>query len=110
MAIEHDGRTIETDSEGFLLDQSDWDEQLMEEMAAADGLELTDAHRTVINAVRDYYQQYAATPPMRGLIALLKKKGRAELASSAALARMFPKGAAKSAARYAGLPKPARCI
>ena len=110
MAIEHNGRTIRTDAEGFLLDPKDWDESLMERMAREDGLELTDAHRIVIGAVRGYYQQYAATPPMRGLIAILKKQGRAELASSAALARLFPKGAARSAARYAGLPKPARCI
>lgn len=110
MALTHDGRQIETDGEGFLKDRHDWDERLMEEMAKADGLELTEQHRLVIKTVRDYYEQYATTPPMRGLIALLKKEGRADLASSTTLAKLFPAGVAKTTARYAGLPKPARCI
>ncbi|WP_317383979.1 TusE/DsrC/DsvC family sulfur relay protein [Anaerobiospirillum succiniciproducens] len=41
---------------------------------------------------------------------LLKKQGHTELASSVKLARLFPDGAAKCAAKLAGLPKPAKCI
>ncbi|MGN1280279.1 MAG: TusE/DsrC/DsvC family sulfur relay protein [Succinivibrio sp.] len=101
---------IETDSEGYLLNTDDWTEDLMYFMANADGIELNDEHLKVIRTVRDYYQEYATTPPIRSLIKMLKNKGFDSLASSVKLAVLFPQGAAKSAAKYAGLPKPVKCI
>lgn len=110
MAIEFEGRLIETDSEGYLLHVEDWSEELMRKMASLDGIKLNDEHAIVISAVRNYYKEYATTPAMRSLIQLLKVEGYANLASSLKLARLFPAGAAKTAARYAGLPKPVKCI
>ncbi|MCP4984439.1 MAG: TusE/DsrC/DsvC family sulfur relay protein, partial [Gammaproteobacteria bacterium] len=37
MAIELDGKSYETDEEGYLLNLSDWNDQLAAEMAKADG-------------------------------------------------------------------------
>lgn len=110
MAIEFSGKTIATDDEGYLLDVADWTEELRDFMAQSMGLTLTPQHLLVIAMVREYYQTYNTTPPMRGLIKLLKAAGHTDLASSVALARLFPDGAAKSAAKLAGLPKPAKCI
>lgn len=109
MAIEFAGKVIPTDDEGYLLNQDDWSEALRDFIAQSMGLVLTEQHITVINIVREYYQKYDTTPPMRGLIKLLKEQ-HPELASSADLARLFPDGAAKSAAKLAGLPKPVKCI
>lgn len=109
MAIEFAGKIIPTDDEGYLLNQDDWSEELRDFIAQNMGLVLTDQHLTVINIVREYYQKYDTTPPMRGLIKLLKEQ-HPELASSVALARLFPDGAAKCAAKLAGLPKPVKCI
>ena len=53
--------------------------------------------RIDVNEVREYYKEYATTPAMRVLITTLKKKGYSDLASSVALARLFPDGAAKTA-------------
>lgn len=110
MSFLFNGRQIITNSENFLQNSEDWSEDLMFYMAKLDGIELTEQHLAVIRAVRQYYAAYATTPPMRRLIAFLKKEGHTELGSSVALARLFPKGAAVSAARYAGLPRPAKCI
>ncbi|MBO5567232.1 MAG: TusE/DsrC/DsvC family sulfur relay protein [Succinivibrio sp.] len=110
MSFLYKGREILTDNEGFLKNLSDWDEDMMSFMAEADGQDLTEAHIYVICAVRKYYEEFATTPPMRGLIAYLKKSDHPDLAKSVALARLFPDGAAKTAARYAGLPKPVKCI
>ena len=110
MAIGFDGRLIETDSEGYLLHVEDWSDSLMRKMADLDGIVLNEEHEIVITAVRNYYKEYATTPAMRSLIQLLKIKGYVNLASSVKLARLFPAGAAKTAARYAGLPKPVKCI
>lgn len=104
------GREIPCDSGGYLLHHEDWTPELMPVIAAAMGLELTKAHLTVIYTVRNYFEEFADTPPIRGLIALLRKEGHAELAASITLAELFPDGAAKSAAKLAGLKKPVKCI
>lgn len=103
-------KTIETDEEGFLLNKDDWSSDLMYEIAKSLKLELTSDHIIVINTVRKYYEEYATTPAIRALIALLKKEGLENLADSISLAVLFPDGAAKCAAKLAGLPKPAKCI
>lgn len=108
--IEFQGRMIETDAEGYLLHPSDYSDELRDYIASTMGLELTNEHIKVIELVRSYYDEYATTPPMRGLILQLKQHGMTEIANSRALARLFPDGAAKSAAKLAGLPKPAKCI
>lgn len=103
-------RIISTDAEGYLSNKDDWSEDLMYHMAKLERLTLSQSHLTVIHMVRKYYAEYATTPPIRGLIALLKKEGLTELANSIALAKLFPDGAAKTAAKLAGLPKPVKCI
>lgn len=108
--IEFAGRLIPTDEEGYLLNPKDYSPELRDFMAANMGLELSEDHLIIIEMVRTYYQQFDTTPPMRGLIKLLQKEGYEHLASSVKLARLFPDGAAKSAAKLAGLPKPAKCI
>ena len=40
MAIELDGKSYETDEEGYLIDLSQWNDQLANEMAKADGAAL----------------------------------------------------------------------
>ena len=75
MAIEFDGRLIETDSEGYLLHVEDWSDSLMRKMADLDGIVLNEEHEIVITAVSNYYKEYATTPSMRSLIQLLKIKG-----------------------------------
>ena len=110
MTIEYNGRQILTDENGYLKNEADWSLDLMHFMAKRDGLTLTEEHILIINEVREYYKEFATTPPIRGLIRLLKSKGYEKLSSSITLAKLFPDGAAKSAAKYAGLPKPIKCI
>lgn len=110
MAWEFAGRTIATDDEGYLKERSDWSPELRDFMAAQMGLTLTPEHLTIIAMVQRYYDEYETTPPIRGLIKLLSQEGHEELADSIKLAILFPEGAAKSAAKLAGLPKPVKCI
>jgi tRNA 2-thiouridine synthesizing protein E len=110
MSFNFNGREILTDSEGYLKNREDWSEELMNYMANQDSLELTQEHILIIKAVKNYYEEYATTPAIRILIKYLKTSGHEDLASSIKLAVLFPDGAAKSAAKYAGLPKPVKCI
>ena len=73
-------------------------------IAAAEGIELTDKHWEVINYMRDQYREEGQTPNFRNML-----KGVNEFwpeADSKALYDLFPVGPAKQAAKVAGLPQP----
>ncbi|WP_317383552.1 TusE/DsrC/DsvC family sulfur relay protein, partial [Anaerobiospirillum succiniciproducens] len=56
-----DGREIETDDEGYLLNLDDYSDELRDFMASEMDLELTDEHMVIINTVREYYKEYDTT-------------------------------------------------
>jgi tRNA 2-thiouridine synthesizing protein E len=103
-------RHIETDRMGYLLDPADWDEQVAERMAAADDVELSEAHWEIIRFLRQYHADYDMAPPMRLLVKAVAARLGEDKGNSRYLYRLFPEGPAKQACRYAGLPKPVSCI
>ncbi|MDO6446920.1 TusE/DsrC/DsvC family sulfur relay protein [Colwellia sp. 1_MG-2023] len=110
MTIVFEGKEIATDSQGYLVNYSDWHEALAPIIAQADNTELTQAHWEVITFVREFYLKYKTSPAIRALTKAMKAEFGEEKASSRYLYRLFPEGPAKQATKYAGLPKPARCI
>ncbi len=54
MSLEVSGKSYETDEEGYLADLSQWQPELAEAMASADGAELGEFHWEVINFLREY--------------------------------------------------------
>lgn len=108
--IEFNQQNIETDKQGYLLDHTLWSKALGEHMAELDGLDLTEAHWEVIDFVRAFYLEYNTSPAIRALTKAMKAEFGEEKASSRYLYRLFKEGPAKQATKYAGLPKPARCI
>lgn len=103
-------KIIATDKQGYLLDHLLWSIDLAEVMASNDSFQLTDAHWEVINFVRQFYLIYNTSPAIRALTKAMKSEFGEEKASSRYLYKLFPEGPAKQATKYAGLPKPARCI
>ncbi|RHW77115.1 TusE/DsrC/DsvC family sulfur relay protein [Colwellia sp. RSH04] len=104
------GETITTDKHGYLEDHQVWSEDLGTYIAELDGIELTQAHWEVINFVRAFYLTYKTSPAIRALTKAMKAEFGEEKANSRYLYKLFPEGPAKQATKYAGLPKPARCI
>ncbi len=103
-------QAIAVDQAGFLLNLSDWNEQVAQAIAAHDGLALTADHWQVIYFLRAFYQEYQIAPAMRVLVKGLKNQWGPEKANSHYLHQLFPLGAAKQSNKIAGLPKPTRCI
>ena len=110
MAIEVNGKTIETDEEGYLVNLADWNEDAAKVLAAQDELELTDQHWEVITFLREYYDEYQIAPAVRVLTKAIGKKLGPEKGNSKYLYELFPYGPAKQACRFAGLPKPTGCV
>jgi tRNA 2-thiouridine synthesizing protein E len=110
MAIEVDGKLLETDKDGFLIDRCHWSEDVARAMARADANELTPEHWVIIRFLRDYYAEYRLIPPMRLLTKAIEKRLGAAIGNSRYLYKLFPDGVAKQGSRYAGLPKPPHCV
>jgi len=110
MTIEMDGKSYETDEEGYLVNLSEWSKSLAEQMAAEDGIELAPNHWEVINILQQYYQDYQVAPAVRVLTRTVGKKLGEDKGNSMYLFKLFPGGPAKQACKYAGMPKPTGCI
>jgi tRNA 2-thiouridine synthesizing protein E len=110
MPIEVNGKSLETDEEGYLANINDWEPGVAEVMSKEDDLELTDEHWDIINYLREYYEEYQIAPAGRGLTTAVGKKFGKHTGNSNYLYGLFPYGPAKQACRYAGLPKPTGCV
>ncbi|MDN3697728.1 MULTISPECIES: TusE/DsrC/DsvC family sulfur relay protein [Vibrio] len=108
--LEFNGKTIETDAQGYLLDYTQWSEDLIPHLAKEEGIELTDAHLEVILFVRKFYEEFKTSPAVRMLVKAIEKEHGPEKGNSKYLFKLFKQGPAKQATKLAGLPKPAKCL
>ncbi|GGZ33787.1 MULTISPECIES: TusE/DsrC/DsvC family sulfur relay protein [Shewanella] len=108
--IQFNDKQIATDPQGYLKQVSDWTPELAPVIAAAEDIELTDAHWEVVNFVRNFYLEYKTSPAIRVLVKAIGQALGPEKGNSKYLYTLFPMGPAKQATKIAGLPKPAKCI
>lgn len=97
------GKPVETDAEGFLMNPADWQETMAPELAAGEGIELTDDHWKVIRFMRDDFK-------MNGQIPTIRRITSNGIVTTKELYGLFPGGPAKKAAKIAGLGKPQGCV
>ncbi|WP_323080607.1 sulfurtransferase TusE [Klebsiella variicola] len=105
-----EGNEIETDSEGYLKDTTQWSEAMAEVIAAQEGITLAVEHWEVVRFVHEFYLEFNTSPAIRMLVKAMANKFGEEKGNSRYLYRLFPKGPAKQATKIAGLPKPVKCI
>ncbi len=110
MPIEVNGKSLETDEEGYLANINEWVPEVAEVMAQQDDLALTSDHWEIIRFLREYYEEYQIAPAVRVLTKAVAKKLGADKGNSKYLYALFPYGPGKQACRYAGLPKPTGCV
>jgi len=110
MPIEVNGQTYETDEEGYLVNLSDWNEDIAKVIAQQENVEMTPNHWEVVNFLRQYYDEYQIAPAVRVLTKAIGKQLGEEKGNSKYLYELFPYGPAKQACKIAGLPKPTGCV
>ncbi|UCH18262.1 MAG: TusE/DsrC/DsvC family sulfur relay protein [Burkholderiales bacterium] len=110
MSIEVSGKTYETDEEGYLVNLSDWSEEIADAIAKQENVEMTPNHWEVVNFLREYYTEYQIAPAVRVLTKAIGKTLGPDKGNSKYLYELFPYGPAKQACKIAGLPKPTGCV
>jgi len=109
MALEVNGKSIEVDGNGNLVNPNDWNEDVAKALAAADDTmgELTQEHWDVLNYLRNMYFDENEQPMERVI-----NKGMGKIwgkkVSSKDLYVLFPGAPSKQGNRIAGLPYVAR--
>ena len=99
---------LERDEHGYLVDLSQWDEDVAHEMAEEEGVELTDASFKLIHFLREeYINNNSNQPNERNMVKGLKSDWEGKLTTKE-LYTLFPKGPAKQAGKIAGLPETKR--
>ena len=104
--LDFNGASIEVNEDGFLVDPSDWNDDValaLARVAQADLAGLDKDHWAVINFMRSFYDEHELAPMIR----VLCRKTRLKLKTIYAL---FPAGPAKGACKVAGLPNADGCI
>lgn len=78
MSIKVNGKIIDTDEEGYLLNRDDWSDEVAEEMASLeadkDHVKLTETHWGLIHYFRDYYEINKVHPTMHKLVMTLGRQ------------------------------------
>ena len=103
MTYQVEGRELATDEQGYLI-EPDYGDAVVQVIAAAEGIELTDAHREVVAYLREQFREHGHTPNFRVMLKDLAQ--RHPHIDSKALYDLFPMGPAKQGAKVAGLPQP----
>ena len=102
--VQVEGRSVATDSEGYLLDLNDWSEAFARALAREEGLELTPAHWEVIRFLREHWHRHGVQAQVRVMIRHFSQRWGAERGSNHALHELFPIGGPqKQGNRLAGL-------
>ena len=102
--------SITLDKHGFLKDRQSWTSELATIFAADEGIRLEDEHWEVIHLLREYFEEFDASPANRALVQYAKRKLGPSKGSSIYLMSLFPGSPARVGSRIAGLPKPKNCL
>jgi tRNA 2-thiouridine synthesizing protein E len=97
------GQTIDVNEEGYLTTPDQWTPDVAREVAAVEGIELTDKHWDVLEYLREQHAE--------GTKLTIRRVGKSDVVDSIKeFYDLFPDGPLKKASKIAGIPKPASCV
>lgn len=108
--LEVNGKILETDEEGFLLDPHEWNMDVAREIAEREKLELNDARLAVVNFVREHFEERQTVPEARTVLKVIGEKLGKEKATRKFLHQLFPYGYGQQACKIAGMRKPRKLM
>jgi tRNA 2-thiouridine synthesizing protein E len=108
MALEVDGKTIETTENGYLVNLDDWNEAVARVIASMDSVELTQKHMDVINYLREEHYNNGGNDPNERTILKDMAKLWGTKPTSKDMYALFPGMPSKQGRKIAGLPQSTR--
>ena len=96
------GKVIEVNEEGYLINSSQWNEEVAKEIAKEEGIELTAKHFEVINYIRQKVEAGEGLT-IRGI-------GKSGVVDVKTFYQLFPGAPLKKATKISGVSKPVSSI
>ena len=96
------GTPVNVDEQGYMTDFNQWNRDIGVEIAAEEGVTMSNRHWEVINFIQD---QFKKDSPLS-----IRKIGKSGVVDIKEFYKLFPDGPLKKASRIAGIPKPKSCI
>ncbi len=103
-------QSINLDHEGYLLDPSDWNEDVAHAIAQKENIELTDDVWEVVQFVREHFETNQCIPEHRKLLQELRRRHGKEKATRKYVYDMFPYGYGQQACKIAGMRVPLKLL
>ena len=94
----------DTDGEGYLIEPNQWNEEIAEEFAKQENIELNNDHWDAINFMREYYAEHQIAPDVRHVMKHLAERLGPD--SRNRIFELFPYGYVKQACKIAGMKRP----
>ena len=107
MSLEVNGKSIQTDAEGYLLDPNEWNEEIAEEFARQEELELTEPHWKIIGFMRTHYNERNVPADVRDVTKFIAKEfdcGKKEAKKH--FFELFPFGHVQQCCKITGMRRP----
>ncbi len=108
MSYEVDGKVIETNEKGYLLEPTDWNEKVAEIIAAEEEVTLSDKHWDILKYLRDEYLNNGGNQPNERTILKAMSAKWGVKATSKDMYELFPHMPSKQGGKIAGLPESRR--
>jgi len=109
MMLEVNGRSVETDIQGFLQHEEQWSEYFAKEQAQKDGIQLYNDHWELIYYFREYHDSNMISPTMHTLVKELGGKNKShheQKAYEKHIYNLFHTDPVHEICKLAGLPLP----
>ncbi|MHB1084021.1 MAG: TusE/DsrC/DsvC family sulfur relay protein [Thiobacillus sp.] len=94
----------ERDAEGYLIDPSDWNEEVAQALAKEENIQLSEDHWDAIRFMRDFHEENQVAADARFVIKHLGKRMGKDAHKK--LFELFPYGYVKQACKIAGMRRP----
>jgi tRNA 2-thiouridine synthesizing protein E len=96
------GITVDVNEEGYFTNPAQWTKEIAMEIAAEEGIELSDQHFSIIEFLRNRHNNNEALS-----IRSINHSGVIDVKT---FYQLFPGAPLKKATKIAGIPKPASCV
>jgi len=107
MALEVNGKSIETDNEGYLVNPDEWNEEIASLFAQGEKVEMTELHWKVIGFMRQYYNEHQTPADVRYVTKFIANEvGCTKKEAKKHFFELFPFGHVQQCCKIAGMRRP----
>lgn len=108
MALQVDGKSVETTENGYLVNPEEWSEAVAAAIAAEEGVQMTDKHWDIVKYLRNEHYNNASNEPNERTILKDMAKLWGDKPTNKSMYNLFPGMPSKQGRKIAGLPQSTR--